>query len=210
MGSLPAVGGDVGVWGTELNIWLLADHDVDGTHSFNTFTAADHGLLAWNYDPALISSTLTTVTAGVVWLSRINVRYSMSVFNVIIETGTNGAGLTAGQNFAGLYNSAGTRVAVTADQTTPWATAGLQTMALASGPFTLSTGYYWVAVLQNFSTTSISLARGGNGMTAAFNAGLTVSTARAAQNGSGATALPASITPSSNTFTSSPFWCALS
>jgi hypothetical protein len=34
--QLPTVGGDSGVWGTELNNWLLGDHNADGTHHVPT------------------------------------------------------------------------------------------------------------------------------------------------------------------------------
>ena len=32
MATLPNVGGDSGVWGTELNTWLVVGHNADGTH----------------------------------------------------------------------------------------------------------------------------------------------------------------------------------
>ena len=209
MGNLPTPGSDTDVWGTELNAWLLADHDVDGTHSFNTFTAADHGLLAWNFDAAAIGSSTAVLTNTTLYLSRVNVRYAMSVFNVGIQVSAAGTSLTTGQNFAALFASTGTRVGVTADQTTNWATAQYWSMPLTSGPFSLSTGYYWVGVVVNGTGTNPQLARGGNGQAAAVNAGLTAATARAA-TATGGTSMPSSITPSSSTLTNNLFWCTLS
>lgn len=214
MGNLPTPGGDSNVWGNELNAWLLADHDIDGTHSFTTFNAADHGMLAWNFDPVMVSSTGGTLTNGSVFLSRINVRYPLSVVNVTVSLGSAGLGLTANQNFAALFNSAGTRIGITADQSTNWSTGWTAANAapaipLVGNPFSISTGFYWVAVLANGATTP-TLARSGNGLTATINNGLVVSTARSATALTGQSTIPTTITPSSNTFNSLPYWCALS
>src|SRR5712692_9102313 len=49
MVALPSVGGDVDTWGTELNAWLLASHNADGTHA-QTFSLANNtykDLLMW-------------------------------------------------------------------------------------------------------------------------------------------------------------------
>lgn len=215
MGSLPTVGADNNVWGNELNAWLLADHDTDGTHSFNTWTAADRGFLAQNFDPALIGST-TGLTSGTVALARINIRYAMSVSSIYISVAAAGATLTSGQNFAGLYNATGARVAVTADQATNWSTgysssSSAPAIALTGAPFSLTTGFYWVAVL-SVGTTPITVSRSGptGSVASTINAGLVAGTAIAATAATGQTSLPASFTPSSNTLNNVAFWCALS
>jgi hypothetical protein len=169
---------------------------------------ADAGFLAWTYDPGAGATGTFTMVSGTVYLYRINVRASLTCTNVLVIIGTAGSGLTSNQNFAGLYRSDGTRVGITADQTTPWATAGLQTMALAGGPFALTAGFYWVAMMSVGTTPPIVLS--ASGTFRASNAGTAVSVARYATNGTGQTALPASITPGSNSLLSPAVWAALS
>lgn len=168
---------------------------------------SDAGFLASTYDPAAATATFT-MASGTVYLFRVNVRAALTCTNVISIIGTAGSGLTSGQNFAGLYTSTGTRVGITADQTTPWATAGLQTMTLAGGPFALSAGFYWMAMLAVGTTPPVVLS--ATSTFRASNAGTAVSVARYAINGTGATALPASITPASNSLLSPAVWAAIS
>lgn len=116
-----------------------------------TWLPSDSGWLAWNLDPAVIGSG-STPSSGQVQASRINVRAAMTVTNVILFQAVAGTGLTTG-NYAGLFTSSGTEVGVTADQTTAWGTGAdvFKTMALASGPFSIIAGIYWVLWLTNFS-----------------------------------------------------------
>ena len=117
--------------------------------------------------------------------------------------------LTAAQNFAGLYNSAGTLIGTSADQSAAWTTAGVYTTPLAGGPFSLPAGFYWVACLSNSTGTPPSLIRTTN-LTAGFaNQGLTAAQSRYATNGTGTT-LPGSITPASNVQVVNQYWAALS
>lgn len=167
---------------------------------------ADAGFLAWNMDPST-ASTNGTLATGVVNLLRVNIRTAVTCTNVCAFITTGGSGLTANQNFAGLYNSAGTLVAATANQTAAWAGTGLMTMPLAAGPFALTPGFYWVALLSN-GTTPPTFSRSAQASGAASNTGLAAASYRFAANGTG-TSL-ASITPSSNTATSLPYWAALS
>jgi hypothetical protein len=169
---------------------------------------SDAGFLAWTSDPQ-VNGTTGTLATGVINLLRVNVRAGISCTNVLAWITAGGSSLTAGQNFAGLYNSAGTLVGTSADQTTPWAGTGLMTMPLTGGPFNLAAGFYWVALLSNASVTPATFARSTQAAAGTPNAGLAVSAARFAANGSGTT-LPASITPASNTLTSLPYWAALS
>jgi hypothetical protein len=141
---------------------------------------------------------------------RVNVRAPITCTNVVTYVVAAGTGLTSGQNFAGLYNSAGTLIAATADQTTPWASGGTKTMALTGGPYSLAAGFYWVALLSNESAGSTpTVLRASNASTSGVEVGYTVATARAATNGAGTT-LPGSITPASNAFFGSILWVALS
>jgi hypothetical protein len=129
------------------------------------------------------------------WLSRV----------VGIEAA--GATLTAGQCFVGLYNSSGTRLAVSADQSANWTSTGLKTIALTA-PQTLAVGSYYVAILA-VGTTPPQFAMGAGGATT-VSAGLATGAARFLTGPTSQTSLPASITLSSQTVTSGARWAALS
>lgn len=184
----------------------------DGGHAHpdNGFTPSDAGLLAWNYDIGLAGNAAAP-SNNVVNLIRINIRQAISVTNVILGVTTAGVGLTSGQNFAGIYNSSGTLIGTTADQSGNWNSAGLKTMALTGGPFALAAGtFIWVAVVTNFATSGPLFPRSCSLNQNIPNAGFTVSTARWATNGTATTALANSITPSSNVLAGVGFWAALS
>lgn len=172
------------------------------------FLASDTSFLAWNYDPAFMS-TGQVLTTGVVYLVRINVRSPMTVTNVDLFLSTAGLSLTANESFAGLYNSSGTLIGATADQSTAWTSgsAVMKTMALVGGPYALSTGYYWVGIVSNGGTPP-TLGRWSSFALGSSNAGLAAAGYRWATNGTG-TAL-ANITPSANTSYQQQIWAGLS
>lgn len=170
---------------------------------------ADPAYLAWTYDPVEIQASATLLSSGVINLIRVNVRSSITCTNVILFVGTAGVTLTAAENFAGLYNSSGTLIGTSADQSAVWTTAGLYVMALSGGPFVLPAGFYWVAAVSNFTGTGPGLGRTTNLTAPLANAGLANSTARFATNGTGTT-LPGSITPASNVQVVTEYWAALS
>lgn len=173
----------------------------------NLFQPSDQGLIAWTYDP--ISATNTSAPSlGVVQLVKVPLRYATTVSNVLLQLTATGT-LTTSQNFAGLYNSGGTLLSSTADQTTAWGSTGLKTMALTAAQ-TVLPGYYYIGFVVNGSA-ACAFARGnGNaGASTTINAGLAAATYRFATGPSG-TSLPTTITMSSNSAASVPFWGAVS
>jgi hypothetical protein len=172
-------------------------------------TPLRHGYVEWNYDP-VIGGTGTAPTSGTVYVMKVSAQSGGSVSNIVLTiTSSAGVSLTAGQNFAALYDSTGARVGVTADQSSAWTSNGLKTMALVGGPFTLRAGSdYYVALLSN-GTTTASFMRSGTNLTAP-NANQANALQRFSTNGTG-TSLPSSLTLSSNTGTgAATFWVALS
>jgi len=168
-------------------------------------------LLAWNFDPAYCASgsaiTLTDIT-----LIRVNIRYPMKVTNVVAYITALGATLTSSENYAGIYNSAGTRIAVTADQTTNWETGGTvgeNVMPLVGGPYDLAPGFYWVALLANGTTAPTFLRMPTPFSSSSADLGQSVTASRCATNGTGTT-LPSSVTPSSNTNAGQLWWAGVS
>ena len=175
----------------------------------NQFFPTDQNLIAWSYDPQGATSSVAP-SGGVIQLVQLVLRGPATVTNVLVHVATGGSTLTAGQNFAGLYDTTGARLGVTADQTTPWTTAGLETMALTS-PVQLAAGMYYVALVAN-GTTPPAFARstGIASASALINAGLTAATARFATNSSGQTSLPSTVTLASNSLATTAFWVAVS
>lgn len=172
------------------------------------WSPTDHGLKAWTFDPNMVAGG-SLLSAGVVKLDRINVRAPVVVRTAYFWTSVAGSSLTADQNFIGLYNSTGTLL-VSVDADVPFAaTAGLQTVALGTA-LALAEGFYWFAWLTNGGTAP-TVARGTavTGGTGVINLGLAAATFRSATNGTGQTALPASLTVGSNAANFANMWVAL-
>ncbi|WP_327719877.1 hypothetical protein OG381_34380 [Streptomyces sp. NBC_00490] len=173
-----------------------------------TFTPADHGLVAWTHDPATLRSASNATTSGTVYLCKVKVVNRSSVAtNVIVGIEAAGVTLTAGQSFVGLYNSSGTLLSASADQSANWTSTGLKTIAL-SAPQTLAVGSYYVAIL-SVGTTPPQFAMGAGGATT-VSAGLSTAASRFLTGPTAQTSLPASITLASQTVTSGARWAALS
>lgn len=181
----------------------------DHSHPRVDWSAADYGYLTWTFDPQYPTAASALPTSGRVEVARIHVPVAISVTNIVTWVNAAGSSLTSGQCFAGLYKASdSSQVAVTADQATSWATApALKTMALASGPFALTAGDYYVAFLFN-GTTGPSLAR-VSGLSANFlNANLTSPNLRYASANTSQTSLPATLGTQTNQ--GFAWWVALS
>lgn len=189
-------------WGTPVNNALTnLDRAQPGA------LALDHDLLVWSYDPA-VNMVATAITSGTVSMSKLWVRQASTITNVCASIGTIGAALVAGQNFGALYDSTGTLLAATADQTANWGTTGFKEMALTA-PVAVAAGAYFVAILSNAATTP-AFARGSALASSIPNPKLTATTARYATGPAGQTSMPASITMASRTISAVATWVAIS
>ncbi len=169
---------------------------------------SDHGLVAWNIDPSEAANS-QALTSGTVVYMGLQIRAATSFSNIIVPITSPGVTLTAGQNLAGLYDSTGTRVAVSADQSANWTTVGAKVVPMTGAPIALSPGLYFVAVLSN-GTTPITMLRETNITNGTIiNIGLTAATARASEL-AGQTGLSASITLSSRTLSIASIWTGIS
>lgn len=168
---------------------------------------ADQNLIAWNYDPAFISVN-TAPGAGVVFFARTHVLTAVTITNIFAHIATAGASLTANANYVGLYNSSGTLLATSADQSTNWTTTGLKTMPLTTAQ-SVAAGYYFLAILTN-GTTIPSFSRAASAApVSALNAGTTSTTPRQATYGSSQTALPATLVLTSSLTNNNVPWMAV-
>lgn len=188
-------------WGTPLN---TAIQNLDRAQ---VTTALDHDLLYWEFDLAT-NMVATTLTSGTISMAKLWFRQDVTITNVCAAIGTVGAGLVAGQNFGALYDSLGTRVGVTADQTAAWGTTGMKEMALTA-PYAAVAGYYYVAILSNAATTP-AFARGSALTSSIVNAKLTATNARFTTGPVGQTSMPASVTMASRTLAGNALWVAVS
>ena len=175
----------------------------------NAWWPGDQNLIAWNFDPAEAGGN-SAPALGVIQLAAVILRTAKTITNVLLGLAVVGTTLTSGQNFAGLYNSSGTQVGVTVDQTAVWASTGLKTMPLTA-PYAAAAGTYWVAFVVN-AAAACQFARGSavGGAGTLLNAGLTASTARFATTGTVQTSLPGSITPASSALGAMSWWAGLS
>ncbi|KPI24660.1 Collagen triple helix repeat-containing protein [Actinobacteria bacterium OV320] len=175
--------------------------------NLSEFHQVDQGFLAWTADPAVISGSGFVLNSGVVYLSRIKVVNRLTVIsNLMYYVAVAGTSLTAGQSFVGLYNSSGTLLASSADQTSAMGTTGAKTAAIT--PQTLSVGYYYVAFLANGTGTAVNVS-GAGGNTGVTNINLATGSSRSLQTAAGNTALPASITLGSQTPNIAVRWAGL-
>jgi hypothetical protein len=99
-------------------------------------------LLGWTFDPNAIAGANTVLpTAATIFLMRIPLVRQLSITNVVVAVITKATG-TLTDSFVGLWKSDGTLIGQSADQSTSWnnaaGSAGVKTIALASGPFTVT------------------------------------------------------------------------
>jgi hypothetical protein len=171
------------------------------------FQAQDHGLIGWTQDPAGLNADGAVSTSGVVYLSKILVRQASTISNLVVTVQTAGSGLTAGQNWIGLYGPTGTKlqeVGMDSDFTS----IGTKTKAIT--PTAVAAGHVYLAILTNGTTPPRFLY--GNGTSAsALNVNLLPSggAPRFVDSGAGQTTLPASITLSGTATNASARWGAI-
>jgi len=145
------------------------------------------------------------ILQGVV-ISNVPAGGSLTISNILVFLTAVGATLTSGQNFIGLYNSAGTLLGTSADQSTNWTTSSgtLKTAALTTPYAVTSPGVYYVGLIWN-GTTAPTFYGFSSSASAMLNMGANATSAgtlaggnRSMNVGSGFTTLPGSIsgTPS--------------
>lgn len=186
------------------------------TIGYSGDTPAQHGALEWNYDPIMAGSAAgQATTTGTGYMLKITPRVGGVCTSITMTVGTTApaGALTSAQNFVELFDASGTRVAVTADQTTAWATSGVKVMNWVT-PVTLTAGVdYWVRVVSNGAAgTAAVFVRTNAGATTTPNFGFaSAATYRFAVNGTGLTASASSVTLASNSGSGAqPFWLVLS
>lgn len=127
----------------------------DGTLKLGDASSVRSGvLLGRTTDVRNCTSTGFTPVAGTVYLSRVETPRPITVRNLAIPVLVAGTGATALANcYLGLYDSAGARLGVTAEQHAAWATVGVKTAALAvAAPIDLP--FVYIALLVGTQSTT--------------------------------------------------------
>lgn len=176
--------------------------------------ASDYGFQAWTAEPLAGQAGTVVPTAGLSHIIRVRTSDVANLAtNLVIHVTVGGSALTAGQCFATLHSDAGvilSATAVTADQSTSWASGGLKTMALTGTQALTPNTWYKIRLWFN-GTTGPTLTRAINSSTAITNAGLSAPNFRFATADSGlTTAALAPGTIGAMTGTATAWWAAIS
>jgi hypothetical protein len=163
-----------------------------------TFDAVDQGVLVWSFDVASIGAATANPGTGNIFLVKVPWRSTRTITGVFVGVGTGGSGLTAGQSLVGVYNSSGTILGTSADQSASWTSSGLKKIPL-TGTISPAGGagtFLWIGGLSVGTTTPLfwRAPSGGPG-TADFSLQSTAATSRWGVALAGQTSL-ANFTPS--------------
>jgi hypothetical protein len=163
-------------------------------------------MLAWSLDPALHAGS-QVLTGGVGYLVKVFCTKSGLVGNLYMAVGTAGITLTSNQNFIALFDTAGNRLGLSADQTTAWGTTGLKTAAIT--PVQVYAGQaYYIYMLSN-GATPVSPRCAGNATQALTNMGLAAGAGRSMTLGTGLTSVASTLTMGSAAGFSAAFAVAM-
>jgi hypothetical protein len=197
-------------WGAPVNAAFTSqDARITAIERSGNAASNVNGFLAQPYDVTSATSG-TVLTSGTPIHIRIDIPFSTTFTNMTIPVFTAGATLTAAQNLFGLYDSLGNRVAISADQSASWVTAGDKTAAFTV-PYAAAAGTYYMSILSN-GTTPIAVARSVNtgAVQGVINHNLTAATARWSNGPAGQTTLPTTITMASRVLINAAYWSGLS
>jgi len=171
--------------------------------------SADHNMVGWTFNPAMIQGGTILPTAGLLHVVRVKIT-STVITNIVMHVSTAGATLTANRNLAAIFNSAGALLgagAVTADQSTAWSSTGLKTMPLSVAQAVSGSSVY-VGFYAN-GTTLPTFSRAGTALAGVSNVGLAAPNFKYATADTGlTTAMPANI--GTQTAIATTWWVGLS
>jgi hypothetical protein len=165
----------------------------------------DQGLKGWTFDPTSLGSGGTVLTTQRIQYARVIIPVAATVTGVAVQVVA--IPTAASNTFFGLYDSTGTRVAVTAEISASFGTTGGKQLAFSS-PYAAAAGTYYVGVVQT-ATTPMSLGRAGLGSSIVYNLGIAAAPFRYNSGATGQTSLPASVTLGTVTSSNDAYWMAL-
>jgi hypothetical protein len=187
-----------------------ANTSVD-TDSLNMMRALGSTVLGWSYDPGFCETTTAThsgaMASGSLYVVAVYLPAPATVTGVLTHTAIAGVGTwTIGK--AAIYDTAGSRLAVSANSTTIWKTANLNQIPMTA-TIDLARGMYYCAVLNvRSATTKAPSLTSRNGYSDLQNVLTAANYPRAAVL-TGQTDIPASITLSSFALSAGSRWAGL-
>ena len=187
-------------WGTPVNNAFTSQDARISNVEAGGFTPDQHGMLAWNFDPAMAPANDILTSGEVRMIKMPSFSKAVTINSIALFVAAVAVTPVAGQNFAGIYNAAGTRLAQTADLSTPYTVAGFSLQPLTAPLAMPANTPFWVAFLSN-AATNVSLAAGLSVSVRGplVNANLTAANFRFSLGPTAQTTLPASITMSART-----------
>lgn len=187
-------------------LWTDKDVDLAGALTVQGFAVGqpdalgpgDNNMVAWNYHPAGVSTTGSLLTSGTLYLNKVVFRNKKSSVTKLWRIqGTAGATPTSGQNFMGLYDSTGALLSSVNIDAQVTDSNGPKSATLDTPLSNLVAGTYFVGLLFNAGTVPV-IYRTAQPFTADAMANQSASQYNHATNGTSLTALPSSVTLSSN------------
>jgi hypothetical protein len=165
-----------------------------------------NGFLAWTL-PIYVATTTVGTGSTSTYLMKTYIPRTMTISNITLIINSAGATLTSGSCYAGVYNSSGTLIGQTADQSSNWTSLGSKVMGLTT-PVSVTGGddyFVWVALCA--AGTTLPGFIGPPTGTIYLN---TNTTAATAFGGFVAAGMPSSFTPSNITTSTTFRWAGLS
>jgi hypothetical protein len=154
-------------------------------------------LLGWTYDPASANTWSSVAGPAYILVCRIPLPKSLTVTNILVTLAA--VGLTLTNSFLGLWNSTGTVLGQTADQSTAWGaggSTGVKSLALVGGPVVCpplaANDFLWAGIYIGTKATMPQMESAAVG--GSPNAGTTAARARFAN-------IPLANTPTLTSFT---------
>jgi hypothetical protein len=126
-------------------------------NSTGNFAPVDHGYAAWSCDPQQATSSTAFTAAGVMHLIKVRLGAAATITGVHLRITTT-AGVGLANAYAALYDSGGTRRAVSTDQSTSWQSTGGKDVAFASS-YAAAAGNYYVGLLIGTAGTLPTMSR---------------------------------------------------
>jgi hypothetical protein len=169
-----------------------------------SLTPADRNLIAWAADVDIATTGTTASATGTLRMIRLIAATAATAATSILRVDIAGSGLS--NCYFGLYNTSGTLIAATSDQSGVWNSTGTKAVNF-SAPAALTPGVYYAALLVGAGTLlSFARLQGGD----LINVGLgTAGSQQCATYGSGLTALPSTLTMANMVSASICPWTAL-
>lgn len=189
---------------------LPATGVLPGAPAANSALPHDLGFVTWSYDPAYLNSPLagTALSSGTIYLVMCQVRATAVLSNAFAAWITSaGSGLTAGQNFVGVYSAVGTRLGVSADVTGAFGAGGAFSAGFTQN-VTVVPPYVWAAFLSN-GTVPPSFARTVSQAGVLANGNLSAVNARFGTVSGTFTSLPSSVNTALINTAATAYWVGL-